>query len=331
MTQQVPDISEPGSEAWQPSSDLRAPLSSGVWAALIAGSLGAGAGALEWLQGNQPGFTPAMGLEFAAYFAALWVVAAFWQLGSDLASTGLGRSCLGLFGTSVLLEVLGLADDAIFPQKWVAVLILLAVVVGWLVLLAVLFSGDGPKTTVSQETAPPSAAVGPRKAARAGPWTLVGGALIALAVLGKVLAKGAFKFLVLARLLRFLKVELIEGIASGILIVSLLGFMIWFGVALIRLRGKLGAWAALLGWGTLLDLGLVFALLIWLGLPIAAEAAKDNPDQKLVAELTDAAVRTIGVMGCATSIVAAILTALLFLSVRERCLAPTETGAAYEA
>src|SRR5262249_52564014 len=140
-------------------------------------------------------------------------------------SSGLRKSAGCVFGTVVLIEVLNLAWEELLPAGWDAVA-WVAVGLGLVALLGYAFSASGSKTAT---TGPVS------KGSKAG-W---GGLALALVFLLKV----GLKFIVLAGI-KAGRWEILVGIG---LLVSTVGFVIWFAVCKIRLREKLGGLFAFVG------------------------------------------------------------------------------------
>ncbi len=295
-----------------PSSPLQRQLLSGIMAVLAAGALSILASAVQFTDGLKPGFTLAHGFTWASLVPLLVVLRTYQALARAADSFALRQSALGLFGIFVLFQILDLTTLNVFPV-WGQIVIWIAFGLSLLALLTTLFAPEsgtskpGPKKSDQPDGSPDVNQVR---------WGggLVLGLLILLKLAGKGLLLKLFAIRMIGRLLRNLGGHW-EILAGGLLTLLAAGFIIWFAVAKIRLRGKLGGLAVLLGVAELVLFLGYGAFFFWSIAAYQAAAGQPGANQKA---LEDALVRSLDGTSIAVDLIWSILTALLFQSVRGR-------------
>jgi len=295
-----------------PNRILQGQLSSGMTAVLAAGALSILASLVQIRDGLKPGFTLAHGFEWASLVPLLVVLRTYQALARHADSTSLRHSAQGLFGTVVLFQILELATLNVFPL-WGQIIIWILFGIGLLALFPVSFtSATETPALPSKNSATPDESADVNRARWGG--GLVLGLLILLKLAGKGLLLKIFAIRMIGRLLRNLGGHW-ETLAGVLLMLLAAGFVIWFAVAKIRLRGKLGSLAALLG---------IAELVLFLGFggfffwSIAeCEAAARLPGANPKA-LEEELVRNLNATSMVVDLIWSTLTALLFWSVRNR-------------
>lgn len=194
---------------------------------LVSGSLSA-AGAM-WNLSNPgaAGFTPAHVCGLASLLPLVTVLRTYLVLARETDSAALRKSGLGLFGTLILLELLNLHELTGMPAWW-PLLVWAAEGVGLIGLLIYTFNSGKSKDTKADGIS----------ASKAG-W---GGVAFLLFLALKVGLKGLV--IVGARNLNQSSLVALVWIA---LQASAVIFTLWFAITKMRLAGRLGALAALLG------------------------------------------------------------------------------------
>jgi len=314
---------------WSPSHWLHGRLLLGTWAALAVGVLLTISAAVELAIGQAPGFQLSHALAWMAVVPLVVVLRTYQDLGRETDSTGLAKGCLCLFWAFVFFQVLEFLSLKLLRPGW-QIALLSAVGIGLLGLLG--YIGASAKTQTSappaedKDAAPeegkavPEAEAGPVVPARVG---LLGGLLIGLVALLKVFAKGHFfaklvAFRAVGRLFRRFNWDSALTLAGIVLFCCAAGFLIWFGVSKIRLRGRLGRLAVVLG-GLEILLPVLFAGLFLNALTTVATAMERpgiRPEE--VQEIQAQALAGLTVTTLMVDIVYAALTALLFLAIRSR-------------
>jgi hypothetical protein len=312
---------------WYPSRKLRGRLLRGAWATMGAGALSLAGALADPDLDLFPGFSVADALGWAGLVPLLFVLHAYRGLAEETQSHGLARSSLCLFGTIALSYIFGLATLNGLPVGWQ--------IGAWLVIgfgllflvMAPFVSAEGELTTSASaemkttEPAKPAPVTETKdgtasKASRVG---ILGGLGVALVVLLKVFAKGLFvKMLIIGRVFRKLNLEEIEGLAGGALLILGAIFFVWFAVAKIRLRAKLGGIAAVVGWLEILLLVLAATLLVWLVAATVAAANQAGFNEKDLEALFHHRSRELLPLEVVGIVVWTALTMFLFLSVRSR-------------
>lgn len=295
-----------------PNRFLQGQLFSGMTAVLTAGALSILASLVQIREGLKPGFTLAHGFEWASLVPLLVVLRTYQALSRQADSPSLRHSAQGLFGAVVLFQILELATLKVFPL-WGQIVIWILFGIGLLALFPVSFASEAETLAPA---AKPSAASDESANVNRARWGggLVLGLLILLKLAGKGLLLKIFAIRMIGRLLRNLGGHW-ETLAGALLTLLAAGFVIWFAAVKIRLRGRLGSLAALLGIAELVLFLGFGAFFFW---SIAAfEAAAGLPGANHKA-LEDELVRNLNSISMAVDLVWSILTALLFWSIRNR-------------
>jgi hypothetical protein len=275
-----------------PATRLEGWLLLGALAALLAGALGAAGSLTELVQGDRPGVTLSLGLNWVGVLAEVGVLLAFLMLAAATGSDALRRSSVGVFGSLWLAQGLALADDSLLPSVPVYIvcgvgLVALVLFTGWKVLDKV--SGCGGLGAV---------------------------VVVAARLFGQNGAEGFLALLLL--------------ILAGAILIWVVSMYVWFGATLIRLRDRLGRWSAALGGAELAALAVVTAVVLW-ALVTVAGAVFDGKDEKELEALLRPPLRLLTIATAPAALLTAVLTAGLFLSVRRlspASLAPPPAPAA---
>lgn len=254
-------------ELWAPSQRARSWLTAGIAALVIDFVLAIAITALEVRHWGQQGLTPDVVLSYLAIVPQACVFLAWLVIAREAADRGLWKSTAGLFAAYLLASLVGVALIDGMPDGWI-VAITVAAAIG-IVGLLVFSLSKRPQFGVQ----PAEAAEFPGETADSdsGGWALhiIGG-------LGLV----AIKFFI-RRVNRGLpNIDLgVSGWALlEIIVVAIFAiwFFVWFAMAKIRLRHKLGGLAALVG-GTELLILLAHAGMIAAGIWIVAAEVVANP------------------------------------------------------
>jgi hypothetical protein len=290
---------------------------------LLAGALSAAGTVAELTQGRGQGVGPARALEMAAFMPLMFVLRAYVLLAREAGSRGLEKSAMCLFGTLFLFQLLELATLNALPLGWrVAVWVVFAL--GVLILIGALagsFAADHPAPA-----APGKAATGPNPAAEpaeagARKAGILGGIAVAFLAILKLLGKGVIGKILLfnfaRRALRNINVD-VGLLLAGALLLAAVAFLTWFAVAKIRLRATLGRVAALLGWLELLGLTAALTLLVSFLVPFVALVQQPVVNEKALERLTESWQPAFAALDVTLDVGWALLTALLFASVRIR-------------
>jgi hypothetical protein len=113
-----------------------------------------------------------------------------------------------------------------------------------------------------------------------------------------------------------------EGLVVVALVVLFVTLLVWFAVAKIRLRGRLGGLAALVGWAELLMLAALVLTVTWWVCDLVrvaqAHAGNDQALEKAIERSQKQLVNSLTILGLITFLTWSLLTACLFLSLRGR-------------
>jgi hypothetical protein len=221
-----PDLLESAPKLWTPAPALRGRVLLGAIAALVFAGLSSAASLTQIKQGPTPGgVTLALILDWVSLLPLAFVFWTYQGIGRGVDSAGLRKSAGCVFGTVLLAKVLLLTLEDVLPDGWDAVAWVVTGI-GLIALVAYAFSSSRSTTTSS---APAS------KGSKAG-W---GSMALALVFLLKV----GLKFLLVAGIKAgFWEILILLG-----LVLSMIGFVIWFAACKIRLREKLGGLFAFVG------------------------------------------------------------------------------------
>ena len=322
------DVVSLGTEAtpWAPSANLRRWLLIGAWALAVSMCLSAASLSIDLSRTKEPqGFTITEILLWADVLPQILALLAVLALAREVASIGLWRSGIGVWGSGWLFIAMGATgftggEDV---NLW-DVLIMVAVGVGLVCLFVLVarkpvsFLPPVPVEPNLQEPAAPeptsdqpSADQTEKPPSRWSPWPWLYG----LAVVGAARA--------LRNLFRHIRVNwgVVGAFALVVLLCclfcSFLTFWAWFGISKIRLRRKLGSMAAVSGWADLVSTGLWAASHVFTTFAIIQATLHD---QEL--DLYDPRFRihTPVVDGCDLARMG--LFAALFLSIRGRVARP---------
>jgi hypothetical protein len=270
-------------------------LGYGAIAALLAGGLSAASSSLEFAWGEGKGFTLSAGLLLASAAPLIVVLVAFLSL-ADATHEGplvnlkderkpnpLRKSSICTFGVSLLLIAVG-ALAGPFPDPSRAALFGGAVAVGLVLAALAGFALGGGGFTV-----------------------LVAFYLITRFLGGPLLAQHGMDR------------DLAVIIASFLLlVVSAVAYPIWFAVVLLRMRPKLGPWATVLGWATILCLAVMLGLsLVGIAAAVSAPETAAADDQEADAVFAPHLWR-INLAALISEVTCAVATALLLLDARRR-------------
>ena len=297
-----------GSEPlWIPSQRLRTWLLIGMAALLVDLGLGIGATVLELRHWGRDGLTPDVVLSYLAILPQMLISAAYFALAREAASRSLWKSTAGLLASYLLISLLGLAFLEVLTPGW-RVAVTVAVALGIVSLLIFMFS-KAPRFAQETPAAPPADSALEEPEESEGTGCLVHIAVAA----GVLLAKAALR-----RGNRWfpnigLGLDDWAAIEFMVLAVVGLGFAIWFSLAKIGLREKLGGPAVLVGGGELvvllIHLGMVCA---GVGLLVSNLAANPQWDDADFDKLFDPWLRQATVVSAVCHGVWVLLTASLF-------------------
>lgn len=269
-----------------PTTDLRGLLLSAAVAALAAGVLSGAGSALDATRGEASGFTLATALILLAVAPQVVVLIALVRLADAAggpASYSLRRSSICVFGSLWLLTALAALTD-LFPEpsRLTLFLIILAVGVGLAAFLGYALKAGG----LSLLVVPFLLAKYP------GGWIVTGKKL-----------DTAVAFAVAAVIL---------------LVVSLVGYPIWFAVSLVRSRSRLGPMAGVLGWVVLLNVAAGLGLVGWFVVSLATAPGLGQMDEQAMDALFAPHLQKFAILGTVEAVAASVASAVFFLSVRRR-------------
>jgi hypothetical protein len=292
-----PDLLDSPPKLWTPVPALRGRLLLGATAALIFAGLSAAASLTQIKQGPTPGgVTLALILDWASLLPLAFVFWTYQGIGRGVDSVGLRKSAGCVLGSVLLAEVVELARTKVLPAGWDVVAWVIAGI-GLLALIGYAFSPSGSK----------SAPIGPvSKGSKAG-W---GGLALALVFLLKV----GLKFLLIAGI-KGGGWEFFVGLG---LLVSSVGFVIWFAVCKIRLREKLGSLFAFIGVAEMFALLAACVILFCLFQAYQEAEEMEGFDENAKAALDEEWNRNLAVAGIVISSAWSTLTALFLLSLWNR-------------
>jgi hypothetical protein len=295
-----------------PSHLLQGQLLSGITAVVAAGALSILASVVQLTDGLKPGFTLAHGFAWASLVPLLVVLRTYQALAREADSAGLRQSALGLFGTFILFQVLELITLNVFPL-WGQITIWIVFGLSLLALVTTVFVSEHEmlQPTPKQGTQPDGSPAAERVRWGGG---LVLGLLVLLKLAGKGLLVKLFALRMVGRLLRNLGGHW-EILVGGLLTLVGAAFIIWFAIAKIRLRGKLGNLAVLLGVAELVLFLGYGAFYFWSIAEYDAAVAQPGANPKA---LQDALVRSLDATSIAVDLIWSTFTALFFQSVRAR-------------
>src|SRR5262249_55360718 len=256
-------------------------------------------------------------LGWAALVPLFVVLRTYRALAREVESFSLARSSQCVFGMMVVANVCGLALLDVLPGGW-QIAAWVVVWVGLLALLAAPFVSE-EETKVPAET--PATEETEETTSGASKAGMIGGTAAGLLILLKLVFKGGLAKFVLfrwaARLLR--KVNLgLEAVALLVLLPLAVAFLIWFGVAKIRLRDQLGGRAVLLGWMEIVLTILLAGLLTWFVIALVSAVEQPGITEKELEALVEEAGRTLLRIGVAVDLLWTALTVFLFVGVRNR-------------
>jgi hypothetical protein len=307
-----------------PSPLLHRQLLTGVGATLAAGGLMVASSVVELSQGQMAGVTPAHVISWLALIPLVLVLRTYLTLAREADSWGLRRSVQCLFGALVLFGLYELISLDVLDLGWqIALWIILGI--GILALLGAPFvspseTPETPQAPVPPATEAPAETTEPvsttKKAGVFGGLGLCLLALVKLAGKGGILWK-LFAFRWLGRLFNNINLGL-GAVAVFVLVVLGVIFLIWFAVAKIRLRGKLGGVAAVVGWTEILQLVVFTGMLVWWVASLIGAANQPGMDEKTLEGLVEQMGRDLITAGMVIDLTWALLTSWLFLSVRNR-------------
>lgn len=258
-------------------------------------------------------------MAWLALVPLFFVLRAYVGLARETGSTGLRKSGQCLFGAILLSNVWDLATLQTMPTGWqIAWWIIFGI--GMLALLS------APFVVGSETRDAPAKAPTPAAAEEASPAaTRRTGAIVAviagLFVVFKLAAKGILVKLLLFRgVARWLRQfdggwELMAG---GLLLLLWAAFLLWFGIAKLRLRGRLGALAGLLGWLEILIVVFVMTSLTWLLVSLFSMLGQPGVDEKAVESFVERAEQIGLLVSMGVALLWGSLTAFLFAAVRSR-------------
>jgi hypothetical protein len=149
-----------------------------------------------------------------------------------------------------------------------------------------------------------------------------GGLGLCLLALLKLVGKGGilwklFAFRWLGRLFKHINLGLAAVAWFALLLLGVI-FLIWFAVAKIRLRGKLGGVAAVLGWTEILQLVVFTGMVVWFLASLAGVGNQPGVDDKTMEGLVEQMGRDLITAGMVIYLTWTLLTSRQFLSVRNR-------------
>src|SRR4051794_15994221 len=133
-----PDLSD---RLLVPSDRLRARLSSGIRASLIAGGLLAGASLADAISGDPPGLSTARVLNLISLVPTLWIAGTYAALGREAGRPSLGKGAWSVLGATALLLLIDLGSQHVLPEL-VQALIRFVVAIGLTLLPVLLFLPD---------------------------------------------------------------------------------------------------------------------------------------------------------------------------------------------
>ncbi len=285
---EAPDIRLPSSQPWRPSPELRARLLHGVIGVLAASALLVASTSYALAEGPEAGFSPGTLLGFAAIIPQIWVLRAYLGLARETDSDSLRRTALTLIVSGWLLHLVELADPSIIPEDTVnmAMLAILILLYGVLIYCFV-------------------------------PAFKAGGVLAFLAVYACIRLSRALPlmFPVLRQLDPFARYLLL---AVGVALLCMLVVWLWYGIALIRLRDRLGPAAAIAGWGNVLGFVVCVGAIVLLILAVVAAFDEPAAAEQELEELLTPQYRFLLILGLVGELVSAGLTVLLFVGARNR-------------
>jgi hypothetical protein len=307
---------------WYPSPELRGQLLLGVWATLAAGALSLAGSLVDPALNLFQGFSLAGALGWACLVPLLLVLSAYQGLAKEAHSPGLGKSSLCLFGTIALFDVFELATLNGLPLGWqITCWVIFGLGLFFLLVIPFVSEDDEPTPAGEEPKAKPAKSTDQKESpsTKASQVGIAGGLGVGLLVVLKLFAKGLFvKILVFGRLFNNLKLQEIEAIAGGALMILGVIFFIWFAIAKIRLRGPLGGIAVLVGWVELLLLLLLTVLFAWVLATVFAAANRPGITEKDLDALFHQKSRELLPLELVSGVVWTALTMFLFLAIRSR-------------
>lgn len=291
-----------------PSASLHSGLLLGTLAVLAGGGLAVAASAYTLSQDDPlgQGFTWSTGLNLASNAALIVLMFIYQQLGAEVDNPSLRKTSIGLALALLSFSVLGFADIEVLPEGW-AIAALVVAALGAVAMVIWLFATPGAKKAPTPEEA--ATETSDKAKAGAGVGGLVIFALIAVKIGARFLLRKGM--------------GLDDYTVIALVVVSLLAliYLIWFGVALIRLRHKLGVLAYLLGlFSILMPLVLVAAATAYTVAIIGLEqpGMDEKQMEKAVEDLTKDWVRTGIVVQMVLLVIWTLLTAFFLVALRNR-------------
>jgi hypothetical protein len=313
-------------EPWEERADsfgydpeLDGQLQTGTWATLAAGGLAVASCLAELSQGNVQGITAANGLAWATVVPLGFVLRAYLTLAGRAENEALRRSSQCLFGAILLGLVLDLAMVNTLPLGWrIATWIVYGI---GLLALSVMPFADSWQSAEQPAGRPASETKAEEIGSRGSRAGVIGGVVAAVVILFKVAAKGIFAKVLVVRWLGQWLGNVNGGWEVGALGIYLLlgaALLLWFAIAKIRLREKLGGIAALVGWWEIGMVAGLTALLTWGMASVFSAVQKPGIKDEALERLLDQMGHTVLLIGIGTTLVWTALTALLFSAVRSR-------------
>jgi hypothetical protein len=313
----VEESETPDRELLVPSDSLYKPLLGGSLAVLMAGGLAVAGGMAELIQGNQPGlFTTAHALGIAALAPLVLVLRTYLYLGQACQSGAVPKSALGLFVALVLLQLHDLVSLPVLDVG-IRIAIWAIIALGAMALLGLPFISTFNPPGVVDKQKPRSTKKEDEneeeEAIPAGAKTgILGGLGVAVFVVLKLFGKGLLaKFIILRGIGKLIRNVNLNG--EGLVEIGLLlatgAYLIWFALAKIGLRRRLGGVAILAGAVELIIVAVTAGMVI--GFLTALQHGV--PDKNL-----EEWIESLIVTGMVADVCWASVTAWLFLRVRWR-------------